>query len=137
MANHFLSANYNAHNAVDDVDILQQLCAVDRSFDMTSSYFSCQYALSVYCYSLNVSKNIHSLYPLLDNKIISKNIARKIAGSGLSMDNLILAFDRSGADGIRNVFSEEINKSVRVTRSTKIIDSVSKYISEKMVTESS
>ena len=81
LANHFLSESYNAHNAVDDVAVLQRLCVIGNSFDMTSSYFSSQYAMSVYQYNLNVRKNMHSIYLLIENKIISKNIAKRIAES--------------------------------------------------------
>lgn len=129
LAAHFLSTGYNAHNAVDDVAVLQSLCSADKSLSYISAgYFLCQNALSALQFNHNVGKNINSLKHMLDCKVVSKSMAKKNAGSGLSMHHLHLAFERNGCDGIRAIFTELVNSSVRVTKSNKVIDEVSNYL---------
>ena len=51
-------------------------------------------------YSMNVLRYVHSLSQMTNAKVLSKVMARKVAGSGLSMKHLIYAFKRNGPDGI-------------------------------------
>ncbi|XP_062596571.1 DNA polymerase III PolC-type-like [Saccostrea cucullata] len=121
-----LKCTYNAHNAVEDVLVLQRLFDTVHFCDgeHSSCTFTFQYALSVHNYQKVVDRNIPSLQGLIDKNVLSVRMAKKVAGSGLNFDCLRLAHSRS-PDGIYNLFTELCdNKSVRVTKCKKIIDIV-------------
>ena len=54
-------------------------------------------------------------------------MAEKMAGSGLSLVHLKLAFDRDNQSGIKNLLSEKNCGKTRVTNRTDVIDKVVKY----------
>ena len=51
----------------------------------------------------------------------------KVAKSGLCYQQLWLAYERNGEDGIQALFSERLNESVRITKSKKIVSSVAQH----------
>lgn len=89
--------------------------------------FSICYALNALLYQKEVDKNFPSLQILVEKKVLSLCMAKKIAGSALNFDSLKLA--HSGDDnGIRVLFTEVYsNGSVRVTKSNKVIEAVSSF----------
>ena len=74
--------------------------------------------------------NLQSLPILVTEKVITNNVAKAIAGSGLQHKHLLLAYTRNGREGIEGILQEKYNCSskVRVTRSKKIIYSISEFI---------
>lgn len=70
---------------------------------------------------------ILSLSPLTDSKAVSKGMCHTIAYSGLAFEHLKLAFNRNGRQGVMDVLTEEVNGKARVTRSKKVVDSISDY----------
>lgn len=74
---------------------------------------------------------VSTFKPLLDQKVISNLMGNKIAGSGVSLPHLQLAFQRNGREALRDVLSEMIDGNVRVTKSKKIIYSVANSCSSK------
>lgn len=69
-----------------------------------------------------------SLQRLVNEKVLSTGMARKVAGSDLNLKCITLAYSRGGVEGVRQVFSEACGKGVRVTKSAKVIESVCKFI---------
>lgn len=71
-----------------------------------------------------------SLRPLIDQKVISEGMGTKIAGSGLSLNHLHLAYRRNGRDGVHKVLSEMSGDCVRVrvTKFKRIIDSIADFL---------
>ena len=75
-------------------------------------------------------RNLPTLQPLLDQKICSLGTIRKVAASGLSLAHLRLAYSRDVDSGIELLLGErDANSCVRVTKSKKIINSISKFLS--------
>ena len=58
-------------------------------------------------------------------------MALKIAGSGLAMHHLALAYQRDQSSGIKKLFSQTVAGKVRVTKSERIIAAVNDYFSAK------
>ena len=65
--------------------------------------------------------------PLIDQKVISDELRTKIAGSGLSLNHLHLAYQRNGRQGVHEVLSEMSGDCVRVTISKRITDSIADF----------
>ena len=63
-------------------------------------------------------------------KALSKGMAQKAADSGLLLCHLLLSFHRGGRDGIVDLFSDKTGGAVRVTRSSRICDSVLEFIED-------
>jgi hypothetical protein len=69
--------------------------------------------------------------PLVSQKIITKHMARKIAGSGLKYNHVRLIYLRGGLDGMASVFGAKDNaKKARVTASKKILKRIEEYIAK-------
>ena len=130
LLNLLLDIDYEAHNAVDDVINLQKLVEnvpVDCQHKLNAT-FPLSYTTDMLHYINVVNDNLPSLTPL--QNVVSKQMLRKIAGSGLRFEHLMLAFKRNGTDGVKLLFSEQgSGKGVRVTKSEKIISSVSQFLS--------
>lgn len=124
---------YKAHDALEDVLALQKLVTsvgVDLSDPKyLSSSFTFSNAVDSHSYILEVRKNLPSLEHLISEKIVSRHIAKRIAGSGLCFMFLQLVYNRDSKDGIYNLFSENVKKAPRVTKSLKICSSLNKYFS--------
>uniref|UniRef100_A0A8W8JFW7 Exonuclease domain-containing protein n=1 Tax=Magallana gigas TaxID=29159 RepID=A0A8W8JFW7_MAGGI len=124
---------YKAHDALEDVLALQKL-VTSVGVDLTdpkylSSSFTFSNAVDSHSYSLEVRKNLPSLEHLISEKIVSRHIANRIAGSGLCFSFLQLVYNRDSKDGIYNLFSDNVKKAPRVTKSLKICSSLNKYFS--------
>ena len=103
LASDLLHCSYNAHNAVDDVQVLQKLSSqfIDDSMLLKHSFTLAWF--QEYSTFLNKkNKNLHSLQPLIHGKALTKGMADKIAAAGLTISHLKLAFERSGLDGVAN-----------------------------------
>lgn len=90
--------DYDAHDAISDVLSLQSLInylniGLENVNARTASLTSAS-AVDFYRYSNVVQSNLPSLQPLISQKIISCPIAKKIAGSGLQLKHLELAYSR-------------------------------------------
>ncbi|XP_061169509.1 uncharacterized protein LOC133178849 [Saccostrea echinata] len=118
--------DYDAHDASSDVLSLQSLISHlniglgNANANCRSASFTTASAVDFYKYSNVVQVNLPSLQPLVNQKIISCPIAKKIAGSGLQYKHLELAFTRDPIEGIYSLSSEQSGKSVRVTKSKNV-----------------
>lgn len=65
-----------------------------------------------------------SLQVLVSRKILTSGMARKIAGSDLSLRLLQLVHKRIGRDGLSALLSETVAGRVRVSKSQKVISSL-------------
>lgn len=123
--------DYDAHDALSDVLSLQSLInflniGLENVNARTASLTSVS-AVDFYRYSNVVQSNLPSLQPLIGQKIISCPIAKKIAGSGLQLKHLELAYSRDPVEGIYSLFSEQCGKSVRVSKSRKVTGKLVEY----------
>ena len=68
-----------------------------------------------------------------NNRVVSDSMAMKIAGSGLSISHLALAFRRNKEDGIRQLFSQLVDGKPRVTKHESTIVKVNSFFKAKDV----
>ncbi|XP_062592816.1 uncharacterized protein LOC134254308, partial [Saccostrea cucullata] len=124
-------SNYNAHDAVEDVLALKTLVeTVDIdicSAQFSAATFSFSSALRSHLYCLEKQKNCPSLEHLVKDRVISRSMVNKIAGSGLNYRYLQLAYYRNPSEGILNLLSEPVQNTVRVTKSQKVISSLNNH----------
>ena len=123
-----LGVCYSAHNSLEDVRALQRLvsCKVSRKYLIESS-FTTEFAVRSTKYCVQKKFSLQTLHPPVTTKVVSKGMAEKIAGSGLTFHHLQLSFQRGGQDGLTNILSEKINGKARVTNNRRIISQLSNY----------
>ena len=127
LAKHFCKEEYNAHNAVDHVKMLDKV--------LIAAYITSEHMLKQ-CYISNAhqlqenylkakSKNLPSFHPLIASGVMKMTTAENIAGSGLNCAHLKLIYVRKGEDGITDVLmSKNANGKPRVSNDKKLMSSV-------------
>lgn len=120
---------YEAHNALEDVKTLNKIVNLPSvsSINKPSCEFSVDYVTKSIDYNSVVKRNMPSLQVLVNRKIITAGMARKIAGSDLSLRHLQLVHKRIGRDGLSALLSETVAGRVRVSKSQKVISSLCDY----------
>lgn len=120
---------YEAHNALEDVKTLKKIVNLPSvsSINKPSCEFSVDYVTKSIYYNSVVKRNIPSLQVLVNRKILTARMARKIAGSDLSLRHLQLVHKRIGRDGLSALLSETVSGRVRVSKSQKVISSLCDY----------
>lgn len=106
-----LGISYGAHDSLEDVGAFQKLVSHVNvnSKEISESRFTVDYALESTKYCVNRATNIHTLQTLIVAKVVSKEMAEKIAGSNLYLCHISLAFQRGGLEGIASILSQTIN----------------------------
>ena len=114
-----LESTYNAHNALNDVQMLQELTEKFLSAQVVQKH---SFSFSWYQeYTKYLSDKRINLQPLVAAKAISMGIAEKVAASGLSFTHLLLSLQRGGSEALSNVLKEKFNGKARVTRRKKTV----------------
>ncbi|XP_052088170.1 uncharacterized protein LOC127725289 [Mytilus californianus] len=121
--------NYDAHNAIGDVQSLQQLINTLKVSPriLEKHSFSVQYTVNMIS-KLQLTKSRLDTFSNMPSTFCSKTMLNKIARSGLRLNHLILAGNRGGVDGIRELLTEQFDGKPRVTKDKKILDSISEHI---------
>ena len=111
LVKHFLDKDYDAHNALSDVLSLREL--YEKVFSE-----KCQ---SSDIFTLNFYAVKSSLVPLVDSKVISPLISRRLLACNLGLNTQKTIHKRDPHNGIHNVFSEVIgdSKTPRITKCKK------------------
>ena len=124
-----LKETYDAHDSLQDVIALKRLANHSNPPIDTreSTSFTISSGVQVFTHKQQAKGRQISLRPMLDSKVISVGMSSKIAESGLTLAHLHLAYQRNGKEGIKDVLSEMTDGRVRVTKSQKIIDSISGF----------
>nr|XP_034328683.1 uncharacterized protein LOC105337269 isoform X1 [Crassostrea gigas] len=125
----FLHCDYAAHDALQDVVFLRKLVRLvnfDEHYKLKAS-FSLPCATFSHESLRERAHNLPSLQGLVNEKIITINMGRKIAASDLNYAALKLAFSRGEEEGIQKVLSEECGSRPRVTKSSEIIHSIAEH----------
>ena len=73
--------------------------------------------------------------PRTKNGLIKKNVAEKIAGSGLTYSDLHEVFDKHGKDGLIAILSKPpsnaLQSSPKVTRTARILAAIADHFAKK------
>ncbi|XP_055999188.1 uncharacterized protein LOC125656742 [Ostrea edulis] len=115
-----LGVEYEAHNALSDVNSLRKLYEEKLSKNYNSSDV---FTLSYY----NVRA---SLEPLVQKKVISSLISKRLINCSLSLNRLKLIHKRDPQNGIQNVFSEPMSasKTPQISKSKNVINKVVQFM---------
>ena len=127
LAQHFGLSEYNAHNAEDDVRMLNNIVRAANLSDseMTKCSYSSNCHFQQELFNLSRSKNIDSLHVLVAKGVLKLCMAENIAGSGLALGHLKLVYDRSGEDGLTCVLSSKNRDGrPRITSSSKVLQAI-------------
>lgn len=127
LAEHFCKEVYNAHNAEDDVKMLHKILLMSDVSLKDLLKHSYQPKTHQYQDNFNRAKlqNLGSLHPLVACGVMKMTTAETIAGSGLNCAHLRLIFNRSGEDGLVNIFkSKTASGNPRVWYDKKLLSSV-------------
>ena len=130
-----IGGTYDAHNALEDVLALEKLInKINPSSEEKRKHtFSVQYVLDVQENNRNAATNLVGWKELLEEGVISKNIAQKAAKSGLRPEHLELSYRCGREDAIYSVLSQPTNAGVRVTKDKKISKQLSDYYENKLL----
>ncbi|KAK0074098.1 hypothetical protein PV326_012738, partial [Microctonus aethiopoides] len=107
LAEEFLDSHLlsNAHNAANDVDVLQKLIE-HNPIDIKVK---------------DIMENFKSVHEIMMEK------AEKIKLTGITFENLRQCFESNGLKGIRILLAQDVGGKPRITKSQKIIDTLYKY----------
>jgi DNA polymerase III alpha subunit (gram-positive type) len=95
-----LSASYDAHNAIGDVQSLQSLLSLVSKADIRAHSNNTAATLELREFLEAKKDRTASLLPLVKSSTITNYMAGKLAESGLSYRHVRLAFQRGGCDGL-------------------------------------
>lgn len=127
LAQHFCKKEYNAHNAVDDVNMLDKILIaanVTSELLLKQCYHSNSHLLQENFIKAK-AKNLPSFHPLIASGVMKMTTAENIAGSGLNCAHLKLIYVRKGEDGLIDVLmSKSACGKPRVSNDKKLMCSV-------------
>ena len=127
-----LGIEYGAHDSLEDVKALQQLLdATDASpQQVAQSSFTVQHAIDSTKVCIERALNLHSFKELIKEKVLTKSMATKMAGSGLNLTHVNLAFKRGGREGLCSLLSAKFNGKPRVTKCERIFLQLESYFQD-------
>ncbi|CAC5378942.1 unnamed protein product [Mytilus coruscus] len=122
LAQTILKSTYNAHTASDDVKILQKLVnASEASHEEVIAHPFCTESCIELCKHSKLSAiRYNPLKQLLQDKIVSSVLLKRIADSGLDLNQLLLAYTRDPEKGIQSVLSEKRHDGQVKSNSTQV-----------------
>ncbi|CAC5426782.1 unnamed protein product [Mytilus coruscus] len=125
LAQHFCKEEYNAYNAVDDVNMLDKILIaanVTSELLLKQCYHSNSHLLQEN-FIKGKAKNLPSFHPLIASGVMKVTTAENIAGSGLNCAHLKLIYVRKGEDGLIDVLKKACGKPI-VSNDKKLMCSV-------------
>ena len=101
-----------AHNSLEDAKALEKLLTAlrIREQEMTKNSISIDLAFKKDVCLENEVKYFASLTPMVTEKVVSKDMAKKSAGSGLCFHHLCIAFGCGNREGLSKLLSEKSGK---------------------------
>ena len=115
LAKDLLGGNYEAHNALVDVQMLHKLTSKFLNTKLLIKHSFTIPSITEHVAFLDQERNnLMSLQLMISKKAISVGMASKAATSGLRLQHLKLAFQRGWADGLSHILREKFNGKPRV-----------------------
>ncbi|XP_063441158.1 serine-rich adhesin for platelets-like isoform X2 [Mytilus trossulus] len=130
-----LKRSYNAHNAVDDVKLLNILIKNSKVSlqDVINHSFTVEYVHNFLTEFRCKEARLKTFKPVYmsDEPIMSKSLCERAAKSGLKLEHLHLAISCDDFDGLHRLLSEiDDDGNVRVTKMNRIIQNVYNFLTE-------
>lgn len=103
----------------------------DRPDSAAKYSFTLKYVREVREHSVRVQDYLPSWMPLVTKHVMSESMAKKAAGSGLSLQDLLRANDQGGEEGVKSVLSQSApDGKPRVTEVQRVLKRIAEYIAE-------
>ena len=134
LVSQILNTQYQAHNSLEDVKALQELCMYKSIEDQLFQKHSVTTSslLEILEDDKMTEGNLVSMDMVIRDKVVNAATAKKIAQSGLSWGHVEKAYQRDNDNGVANLFKEKHKSGkVRVTARKKIISSVVAHLKSK------
>ncbi|XP_041075014.1 protein PML-like isoform X3 [Polyodon spathula] len=112
-----LKKSYPAHNALEDVKALQDLCRVLRPTPTQ---------ITSHLFTLDQMESLSSLQPLVEEKAISKTTAQKLARLGYSFEKMKHSHLQNPSEGLRQ-FLEPLKAELKNSMFTKTVDKICEF----------
>lgn len=113
--NDIIGETYAAHNSMADVTSLQKLITPISKNILYQYSFSLNHAIYKFTLLQNRKSNISSFNDLVQNKIISKNMASQLAENGLNLEHLQKSISRNGVDGLKAVVKNRVKNYIKIS----------------------
>ena len=129
-----LNKTYDAHNSLEDVKSLRDLLLHLKPQNAVLALHSFLYVCESIQHNHRMTTNFSSFKDLVSKKVLSKAMAKNIAGSGLSLQQMRLIHARGGYDGLHSVLSTKQRgrkSKCRVTASRKVLRTLSHHLSKE------
>ena len=123
LAIEILRQTYDAHNAKEDVTLLQQLITSvnPTTDDILRFSFSVKYVQEYLEHSEMKKVNVITFNGMARDNIMTKTMCEKAVASSLTFNHLKCALARNGYDGLYYIMCEDIDNKARVTKQKKIL----------------
>ena len=120
-----LKETYAAHDASADVTVLAKLLGQCETSDIMKHAFSPNAVHHLLLFNEQKHKHVKTLHVLIAEGIIKMSTAERIAGSGLNLQNLNKIAERSGEDGLYEVFTAtNSDGQPRVSNQRKLLEEI-------------
>lgn len=131
LANNLKIQGFQAHDAVGDVAMLEQIVLKLEISEtqIIQSSFTWNSAKEKILLSKKISLNL-KLYDELKD-CTSKETKKKLIAANISVDEIIDKYKENGFNGISNLFGADENGLIRITKSKKVINKLIDYLKTK------
>ena len=96
--------------------------------DLLKDSFTIEFVFKRQNFIKNKVKTFPSFKTMVNVKAVSKDVAERMAGSGLCFRHLCIAFKRGKRDCLSNLLREKSGKSVRVSNQSRIMTPTVDYV---------
>ena len=132
---YFIGGLYKAHNALADVKPLKRIlehCRISLK-ELLSFSFTFSWLTENYSFFNAARRRLSTLSTLINQNILSKGMANKIAKSGLELAHLEAVYNRNNEkhNAITRLLSERFKGKIRVTNNKKVICGLVKWLEMK------
>ena len=129
-----LECNFNAHNAIDDVEMLSRVFKIAegdvQKMELSKFTVSLKWLHKDMTLTADASERVQSFNEMVAKKHISAAMAQKAAKSGLTIDHFRSAIRFKGKEGIRSLLGEPVSGKPRVTTNRSVLNKVFTYFQE-------
>ena len=119
-----LGEPYEEHNCLEDVEALEKLFVFAQVQDNFSGGL---FTAVEFDYLMREPERKETFRPIIDQKLMSENLAKKIAKAGYIFSDLKEVYENNRADGLRALLGEDENGIVKVTKHKPSISKVCAY----------
>ena len=119
-----LGETYEEHNCLEDVKYLEKLCLFDQVQDKFSKRM---FTASEFDYLMHEPERKETFQPIIDEKFMSENLAKKIAKAGYIFSDLKEVYEKNRDEGLRALLGEDENGIVKGTKHKPSISKVCAY----------